>query len=66
MPNQLRKPPSFAKWLLFFFLNHNHPETMLADFEEIFHDAANRKGLLWARPWYWGQVFVTIPSFVNN
>jgi predicted permease len=60
------KPPVIAKWLLSFFLNYKHPETMLADFEEIYRALANRQGRFLATLWYWSQITTTLPSFINN
>ncbi len=60
------KPPLIAKWLMSFFMNHNHPETMLADYDEIYYDLTRRKGVLLAKLWYWFQIVATIPSYFNN
>lgn len=60
------KPPLIGKWLLSFFLNYRHPQTVLADFEEVYHEIARTRGVFTARLWYWFQVALTIPSFVNN
>jgi putative ABC transport system permease protein len=60
------KPPPIGKWLLSFFLNYRHPETVLADFEEVYHDIARTRGVFHARLWYWLQVVLTVPSFAKN
>jgi len=60
------KPPVVAKFILNFLLNHSHPETILADFEEVYHQLAEEKGFLYAKLWYWFQILTTIPSFFRN
>ncbi len=66
MKNITSKPPFIAKWLLSIFLNHSHPATILADFEEIYHDIARSRGVILAKLWYWFQIVIIIPSFINN
>jgi ABC-type antimicrobial peptide transport system permease subunit len=61
-----QQPPIIARWILSCLLNHNHPESILADFEEIYNDLINEKGLLFAKLWYCLQILVTFPSFINN
>ncbi len=60
------KPPAPAKFLLGLFLNYNHPETMIGDFDEEFNFLVKEKGKFRAGLWYYLQIFITIPSFVNN
>ena len=43
------KPPQFASFLLSILLNHAHPENMMGDFEELFHDNVMKKGLFKAK-----------------
>ncbi len=66
MKTKKTKPPLLAKWLLSFFLNHSHPETMLADFEELYHEITRSKSTLVAKLGYWLQIVIIVPSFVNN
>ena len=47
-------------------LNHNHPETMIGDFEEIYHEIAHKKSTFRAKLWFWLQILLTLPSFVKN
>ena len=44
--------PVFGKWLLSFFLNHSHPETMMGDFEEMYVSIAKDKGIFINHPGY--------------
>lgn len=60
------KIPTVGRRLLSLFLNHHHPDSMLADFEEMFHERVEEKGLFSARLWYWMQIFTTMPSFIKN
>jgi len=60
------KSPWLAKRLLSWFLNHSHPDTMIADFEEVYREKARGNGHFSARCWYWFQIISTVPSFVNN
>jgi putative ABC transport system permease protein len=60
------KPPAIAKMILRLMLNHRHPETMIGDFEEIYNEIAQNKGLFRAKIWYWFQILLTFLSFVKN
>ncbi|MFC1725475.1 ABC transporter permease, partial [candidate division KSB1 bacterium] len=60
------KPPKFAALLLRFLLNHKHPEEMIGDYEEQYNQIAKKKGKQIARLWFWGQVFLAVPPFINN
>jgi len=64
--NRVKQPPQFAKWLLHFLLIHNHPESMLADYEEIYHEITVEKNAFTAKIWYWFQIIIIFPSFITN
>ncbi|MFZ5517869.1 MAG: ABC transporter permease [Candidatus Zhuqueibacterota bacterium] len=66
MKHQIPKPPRIGAWLLSLFLNYNHPETLLADFEEIYREIAASKNVTVARLWYFSQIFIILPSFIKN
>lgn len=66
METKKQRPPKVGKFLLLFFLNHSHPETMLGDFDEIYFEILEEKGWILARFWYWSQILITFPSFVIN
>lgn len=66
MAHHIPKPPRIGAWLLSLFLNYNYPETVLADFEEIYRDIAASKNVTVARLWYFSQIFIILPSFIKN
>ncbi|MBN1272856.1 MAG: ABC transporter permease [Candidatus Aminicenantes bacterium] len=66
MRRKNNKPSSFEKTVLRLLLNHKHPETIMGDFEEIFHDIARKKGFFRAKVWIWIQILLSVPSFVKN
>lgn len=55
-----------AKWLLYLILNNSHPESILADLEEIYHDIVLNRNRFIAKLWYWSQIILAIPSFFKN
>ena len=66
MTIKIVKPPFISSKLLSFFLNYKHPESMQADYEEIFHEISLDNNRLAAHLWYWIQIFLLIPPFINN
>ena len=66
MKNTIHKPPVLSRLVLSFLVNHKHPETVLADFDEQFCRKSREKGRFTAILWFWLQIVTTIPSFVNN
>ena len=46
-------PPIIGRWLLSFLLNHCHPESMIADYDEMYHEMAEKKNGFMAGLWYW-------------
>jgi putative ABC transport system permease protein len=58
--------PFVGRALLLFFLNYNHPATMMGDYEEIFTQLSEQKGRSFAWFWFWGQVFLAFPFFLRN
>ncbi|MFC1563372.1 ABC transporter permease [candidate division KSB1 bacterium] len=56
--------PKFGKWLLFRFLDRSSRFDILGDFEEEFGKICHESNILFARLWYWGQVFRSIPAFI--
>lgn len=60
------RPPAMAKAVLWLLLNHSHPDTMIGDFEEIYNEIIQNKGLVRAKIWYWSQIALIFPSFVKN
>ena len=66
MLNKRNKPPRIGRWILTYLLNHRHPQTVLADYEEMFHDVASEKSVIRAILWYWFQIVIIMPSLLKN
>ena len=64
--NRKAKQPAAARFLLSFFLNHSHPDSVLGDIDEMYLDMLKTKGVVFARAWYWLQILLTLPSFIRN
>ena len=60
------KIPLIEKNILKFFINHQHPESLIGDFEEMYCEVRNDRGSIVARLWLWIQIFLSIPTFFNN
>lgn len=58
--------PRFCRSILMLLLNVLHPETVVADYDEIFTELVEEKGRLSASMWYWGQIITIIPSCVKS
>lgn len=61
-PPKIGQPPHLAERILEALLKDEGWRTPLGDFEEFFHVLVNRKGMLGARFWYWGQVLRLTPQ----
>jgi putative ABC transport system permease protein len=61
-----RKMPKFGTWLLRRFLNWEVKYSALGDFEEIFFDITQERGVFRARLWFWIQILKSIPSFISE
>jgi len=57
-------PPKIAKTLLRHMLLKQERDTVIGDFDEFFREIRSDKGSLYARLWYWGQLFRSIPSII--
>ncbi len=57
------KPPH---WFLRQYLGKSDHYTLIGDFEEIYTEIAEEKGVFFALIWYWGQIIRSIPSFLSN
>ncbi len=66
MNEKTKKTPLTGKTILEFFLNHQHPETMIGDYEEEYNFMANNKGTIRAVIWFWFQIMLVLPSFFIN
>ena len=52
--------------MLKLFLRKRDYDTIAGDFEELYSDLADEKGLVRARLWYYLQVVKSFPAFVHN
>ena len=59
------KTPILGRLLMRWFLNHNHPDEIIGDYEECFHTIAREKSAFKARLWYWAQVLLAVFSFMR-
>jgi putative ABC transport system permease protein len=58
------KPPKIAKQLLKNLLHKESKQTVIGDFEEIYHEFFQERGSFFAKVWYWWQIFYSLPSFI--
>ncbi len=66
MHNNINRIPKFAQWLLKKTIKEADRDTILGDFQEFHKEKISEKGIIPAWFWYWKQVFVSIPEFMNN
>ena len=59
-------PPFLGKCILQFFLNYNHPKTMMGDYQELYFSKVRTRGRVYAWLWFWGQIFIAFPFYVKN
>lgn len=60
------KSPKLAKRLLQYVLHKRNKQSIIGDFEENYFKIKSEKGRLLAWFWYWGQIFYSIPAFLQN
>ena len=58
--------PQIVYWILCKILNKDIHFTLIGDFEEIYEEIANKKGVFLALLWYWGQITRLLPLFIYN
>ena len=61
-----RKPPRIAQWLLSRIAWQQIRYSAIGDFEEQFNDICKTGGVLRGHLWYWGQVIISLPLFIND
>jgi predicted permease len=66
MKNKKILPSKFARWFLCQFLDKSEHYTLIGDFEEIYTEIAEDRGIFFAFIWYWEQIIRSIPSFLSN
>jgi len=57
-------PPKVAEWVLKQVFPDNGIYTSAGDFEEVYREIAERRGIVTARLWYWMQVIVSLFPYV--
>ncbi|MCP4723461.1 MAG: FtsX-like permease family protein [bacterium] len=60
------KIPAIARWILSRFRDRIRHESLIGDFDEIFHAMEKKDNLSKARFWYGFQVVKALPSFISN
>src|SRR4030042_1108606 len=55
--------PNVGRWLLKKFLNSKTGYQVIGDFDELFYDLVEERGVFYANSWYWLQIIKSIPSF---
>lgn len=58
--------PKLGEKLLSFLLPEHKRDILLGDFAEYYLRKADKKGTLYAKAWYWVQLLISIPSFIQN
>ena len=66
MLNKRNKPPIIGRVILLRILNHRHPDSVLADYDEMFYEVALEKSVVKAILWYWFQIIIIVPSLIKN
>ncbi len=61
-----KKPPLIAKKLLRILSSYERKFSLVGDVEEEFNEFAKKNGILYAKLWYWRQVFVSVPLFFKS
>ena len=62
--HQQPSPPRLAAWLLGRVVSGDIRYAALGDFEELYADIAEARGVAAARRWYWAQALRSLPSFL--
>lgn len=66
---QRRKRPApsrLAEWVLKRVFPDNGLCTSAGDFEEVFREIAQNRGIIVARLWYWSQIFLSLRPFLSG
>lgn len=59
-------PPKIAEWILNVLLPDQEWKTPLGDFEELYNEIADKRGVFRARSWFWWQIIKLIPAKIFN
>jgi len=60
------RSPVLGRFFLWILLNHKHPQSIMGDLEEQFHELAKHRGVLRAKLWYWLQIISAVPPYTKN
>jgi len=60
------KSPKIEKYILSLLLDCTHPETLIADHEEMYYEMVEKRNILFAKFWLWFQILFAVPSFIKN
>lgn len=58
-------PPGFSRWILKHFFRKEDLLYRLDDFDEVYDELCQKKGISYAKRWYRLQVIKSIPQFLN-
>ena len=64
--NNPKKPPRFAEWILNRILDENISYSASGDIEEAFYAVQARCGRIKSSLWYWFQIMIFAPKFLQN
>jgi len=60
------RPSRLGLWLLTTAYEDSEHFPLIGDFEEIYSEIVQERGMFSASLWYWGQILRSMPSFVSN
>ena len=64
--NNPQKPPRIAEWILNRILDENISYSASGDIEETFYTVQARYGRIKSSLWYWFQIIIFTPKFLQN
>ncbi len=62
----MKKPPKLGSLLFRMITDHENGHSIIGDAEEEYQDICRERGLLYARCWYWLQIFLTLIFIVKQ
>ena len=62
----VNRPPKLGERLLSLILPEHKKDILLGDFAEYYFSKVKKQGRVKALIWYWGQFFISLPSFIHN
>ena len=65
MRNNTKRPPGLAEWIVKKISNPVERNSIIGDFDEIYSETAERKGIFYAQLWYWVHLFLSTPAFLK-